>query len=1091
VADVSGLPGIGGTLFPGRFLAERGAVAAAVGHAGGDVERQRRRLASWWSSVERRCGPATGIRTLFDLVAMPLFAMLGYRAVAPAFDAARVVASLETPRRVKVGLLLLPWAVRPSSAWRDAVRAARAAGSEWCFVLAPPHLALLDARGHATRRAVEFTMPDVFEPGSADPFLALTSSGAFHDAHPPPIEALVAAGARFQDRVRLDLQEGVIQALGDLPPVLAERGVRTQDVSTFDEALTLVYRILFLLFAEARQLVPASHPVYRRAYSVGTLCRDALVGDTDGLWDALAAVTRLSRLGCRTDDLIVRPFNGQLFARTSAPSLEQRRRGSRLATIRTDRAARTVQRTLVALGTRPGPAGREPISYADLGVEQLGAVYERVLDLEPGRRKQTGTFYTPQPLAELVVRRTLAPLVAGRSSDAILALRVVDPAMGSGAFLVAACRFLADAYEHALVDEGRRTPHDIDRSERAAIRRLVAERCLAGVDVNPIAVQLARLSLWLASLARGKPLGFLDHQLRVGNSLIGASPDDLHRLADWRRPQRTAALPLFDDEALMSTMRSIADPLRTMRERPDDTVGDVRAKEALWRRLTGASSPVDAWRAAVSLWCARWFWSEGRHGAAGPPPPSAAATRAALDALLRGDRTLPREALAPLLQHARELGARFRFFHWPLEFADVFYEASGAPRAAPGFDAVIGNPPWEMLRRDAGPGVTGVPSPRSMLRFVRDSGLYPGCDRGHLNLYQPFVDRALALARPGGRVGLVLPWGFATDDGAQALRRRVFDELSVDTLLGLDNARGLFPIHRGTRFLVLTAGRSGGGGDIRARFGLESASELDDIPGRDSPGTAPAFPLRLTSARLAAVGGRTRRIPDLRSAGHLALLERLCREHPRLGARIGWAAEFGRELNATDDRASFGADGLAVLDGKHVTPFVADVSRAAIRIPRREAERLLPDRRFDRARLAYRDVSGVGNRRSLIAALVPAGVVTTHTLFCLRSPPPLEQQQFLCALFNSDLMNALVRMLMGGHVTTGLVEDLPVPAWRGSREQRRIAALARRLASHPDDEAAGAGLQTAVARLYGVAPAEIPVANRQPGGRWTRRASAL
>ena len=169
-------------------------------------------------------------------------------------------------------------------------------------------------------------------------------------------------------------------------------------------------------------------------------------------------------------------------------------------------------------------AGAKTISYADLGVEQLGAVYEHVLDLDSmtycgtarsnarqsahaharhsHRRKETGTFYTPQPLAEFVVRRTLAPLVRGATADEILALRVVDPAMGSGAFLVAACRFISHAYEAALVAEGRCAETDFDPHERANIRRSIARRCLAGVDANPVAVQLARLSLWLASLAK-------------------------------------------------------------------------------------------------------------------------------------------------------------------------------------------------------------------------------------------------------------------------------------------------------------------------------------------------------------------------------------------------------------------------------------------------------------------------------------------------------------------------------------------------------------------------------------------------------------
>ena len=152
----------------------------------------------------------------------------------------------------------------------------------------------------------------------------------------------------------------------------------------FSEALTIVYRVLFLLFAESRALVPQQHPRYGPGYSVTSLCRDALSGNPDApsAWDGLAAITRLSRLGCDSEHLIVRPFNGRLFARSAAPALESGRR-TRRATRRARERDEALARAMVALGTRPGPGGREEIAYADLGVEQLGAVYERVLDLDP------------------------------------------------------------------------------------------------------------------------------------------------------------------------------------------------------------------------------------------------------------------------------------------------------------------------------------------------------------------------------------------------------------------------------------------------------------------------------------------------------------------------------------------------------------------------------------------------------------------------------------------------------------------------------------------------------------------------------------
>ncbi len=1077
------LPGVGGTLLPHQFIID-GRDDMFVASATADLEPLRRRFCRWWDQVEATCGPATGIRAIFDVVAMPLAGMLGFRARTAEFDRARGTARLETNRGTTISLIVLPWASRPSSVWRDLTVIARSVAAHWTMVVAPPFVSVVPSRGFGIRRSVDFRLADVLDARSFPCFLAICRATAFDPAltnDRSPIDHLVLRAAGFQDRVRADLQTGVVDALGVLGRTLDRRaGVATPE-TRFNEALIVVYRMLFLLFAESRDLVPRAHRAYGPAYSIASLCKLASNGRSQtGLWEGLAAITRLSRIGCRTDDLIVRPFNGHLFARAAAPSLETSR-PARLPTRISNTRDAAMARALVSLSTRRTNSGRQEIGYADLGVEQLGAVYERVLDLIPEtvldapaggtapaegtgrarhsrRRKETGTFYTPQSLAEFVVRRTLAPLVADASSEQILALRVVDPAMGSGAFLVAACRYLAAAYERALIDDGSAAATDFDDDRHASIRRLIAERCLAGVDANPLAVQLARLSLWLATLARGKPLSFLDHRLRVGDSLVGSSPDALPRLAPRRgnRSPEDSRLPLFDSDELESALQRISRPLAELNRRPDETVRDVREKEAIWRRISGNQSPLEPWRIACNLWCARWFWP-------GRQPPSPAELRAAFDALIKRDPTIGGGHLSALIDTARSVAARHGFFHWPLEFADVFYDEAGQPRETPGFDAVIGNPPWEMLRNDG-------PDPRNdaagVGRFVRESGLYPSCGRGHLNLYQPFLERALSLANRAGRIGLILPWGLAADDGAKGLRETLLDRARLHTVIGVDNAHAIFPVHRGLRFMAIVACPEGPTGEIRARFGVRTVEEIDNLPAHDDSIDGTPYPVRLSRQTLIDIGGPARRIPDLRSSADLALLRRLMSLFPPVGGRNGWSAEFGRELNATDDRATFGATGLPVIEGKHIAPFAAAIDAPAHRIERRRAREKLPGESFARARLAYRDVSSVTNRLSLIAAIVPPNVVTTHTLLCLRTPMPLVRQHFLCGLFNSYVLNALVRMLMGGHVTTSLVESLPIPVWTGDPMQRRIAVLARRLSWRPHDETSHAELQAAIASLY-------------------------
>lgn len=1051
------LPGIGGGLFPSRYLADQLLRDVAVGVAPvTDTARRaalRRQLVLWWQHVIGHCGPASGVRSLFDVAAMPLAAALGFRATSVAFTARSARVSLE-PRGAQrlatapTAMLVTTWARRSPEIWRDAVVHARAIGAPWCLIVAPPYLQILDASTWS-RRATDFTFPEVLEDeDSFERFATLAEAGAFTaaDGALSRIAQCAAAAERFQDGVRRDLQRGVADSLDTLAAVVTPARANRPS----DEPLAIIYRVLFLLFAESRDLVPWRHPLYQPAYSISTMCDAALQRPAAaGFWPGLAAISRLLRVGCRTPELDVPPFNGHLFSRDAAPSLERRTRSAR-----GPRAAsedRAIAETLINLSTRATRYGREAIAYPDLGVEQLGAVYERVLG-HP-HRKQSGTFYTPRALTEFVARRTLAPLTRSASADAILNLRIVDPAMGSGAFLVAACRFLATEYERALIAERRIAEHEVDADARANFRRTIAQRCLYGVDRNPVAVQLARLSLWLATLASGKPLSFLDHRLRTGDALIGARPDDL-RHASTRREHR--ALPLLDDALAERDAAHLSSALISLASEADDGIEQVRRKEALWARINAGGSVLSRWRLASHAWCTPWFAST--HS---PSASDARTTRAAIDALLRGDRTLPTGTLAQHLAQASAHAERHRFFHWPLEFADAFFDHSGQTRADAGFDAVIGNPPWEMLRADHGDAGT----PAALVRFIRESGQYAACGRGHVNLYQPFVERALDLTRHGGSVGLVLPWGLASDDGAADLRARLLDRCRTTTLVGLDNAQAIFPVHRGVRFLALVTSPGGRTDELPMIGGVKTSSQIEQLL---DDASSLRGPLRLSRGLLAASGGEQRRLPDVRSATDAALLDALTSRWPALGALDSWGVTFGRELNVTEDRQSFGDHGLPVIEGKHVQPFGVDISAPRFRITAAAAARALPGHSHTRARLAYRDVSAVSNRQSLIAAVVPHHVVTTHTLFCMKTPLDLERQYFLCACFNSYVLNAIVRMLMGGHLTTSLVESLPVPPWTGSRRQGRVARLSGLLSANGPSAGGAARLQGLVAAEYGI-----------------------
>ena len=323
-----------------------------------------------------------------------------------------------------------------------------------------------------------------------------------------------------------------------------------------------------------------------------------------------------------------------------------------------------------------------------------------------------------------------------------------------------------------------------------------------------------------------------------------------------------------------------------------------------------------------------------------------------------------------------EVAAAHRFFHWELEFPEVFFDRDGTRLPAAGFDAVIGNPPWDMVRADSGQADARLRAKRdvaSVLRFTRDAGVYSAQSAGHANRYQLFLERAIALTRHGGRIGLVLPSGLATDHGSAPLRQLLMSRCDLDAVVGIDNHRGMFPIHRSVRFLLVTASPGSPTRRVACRFGIEDPAALEAI-GEEASDTSPWYPVHVSPALLQRISGNGLAIPALRDAIDLAIVDRAAALFPPLGSAQGWAAQFGRELNASDDRGAFHATGggMPVIEGKHLEPFHAALDAVRYRIAAADARRLLRSDRHERPRLAYRDVAGSTNRTTLIAALLPA-----------------------------------------------------------------------------------------------------------------------
>lgn len=383
-------------------------------------------------------------------------------------------------------------------------------------------------------------------------------------------------------------------------------------------------------------------------------------------------------------------------------------------------------------------------------------------------RRETGTHYTPKSLTEAIVAETLTPIAyvgpaqgtpradwALKSPGELLDLKICDPAMGSGAFLVQACRWLADRLVEAWaqaeargqtvdndgrVAEADATVEPLPRDTEArtiVARRLIAERCLYGVDLNPLAVELAKLSIWLVTMAKGRPFGFLDHNLHCGDSLLG-----IHRLDQLTQLSMNSIgqgqLRLFGQ----NVERAVREAIELRSRLREISIRDIRDVEtmahldgAARRRLEVSESIADAFVGEV--------FESGGNGAALENALVSLTVQA--ERAIDGDRnaltTMLRRSVAALSTDLPADKPTRRPFHWPLEFPEVFV------RERSGFDAVVGNPPFLGGQRITGVAGTAF---RDWLVLHLAEGR-----RGSADLVAYFFLRAWSLLREGGGFGLL------------------------------------------------------------------------------------------------------------------------------------------------------------------------------------------------------------------------------------------------------------------------------------------------------------------------------------------------
>lgn len=886
-----------------------------------DQEAAFRACVALWSAYSAELDGDMDVSRVREKLVLPMLDLFGFtpayqRAKLPAGDRTWTVSHLgwDGPDAPPISVVAVTdldaRESRARSAHEELQGYLNAAAARWGLLTNGRALRLLRDYHHTrTRGYVEFDLAAIFEAGSYSDFLALwrlchasrflpqttTDAGpaatvaedenegdetddgdqdtsASADApvgqdstllerlHAKALTAGVAAGKRLQPQVRQAitlLANGLLKGTPGLRNHVTANPDMGRDL--YRELLTVLYRVLFLLFAEQRGMLNGANPLYDETYSLTRLRATATTGRPEprrmDLWEGLKTTFRAFSDEDDAAALGVYPYNGFLFDLTRTPLTT----GGRIANTHLTRAIEAL--TTVTVG-----GTSMHVDYRNLGVEELGAVYESLLDytlavagtatldddnrkVSPGEaylarisieRADLASFYTPTELVELLLTRSLDPLVEQRLADAgdnpqaqvdaILDLKVIDPACGSAAILVGALDRLAYA-----VAKARSNPHEPLTHDLAHARREVLQSCIYGAEKDPFAAELAKVALWIHCVVPDQPLTFLDHHIVCGDSLVGwpllnvptRIENAAFQVTGARGPfgsRLTRALndnkaftagfgDLFQTDTVEFTL-TLPDALHG----PERTPGHVRAKSQAFRDWQ--SSPEYAvWKQTADIWTAAHFWTEGDTHAI----PTSRAYSAALDG--RPDPATADAAAAIL--------ADINPIHWPLAFPEI--------HARGGFDLVIGNPPWEQYKGEEQPffrqhlpriaAMTSETRKKAiadlehtdpamyarwktyqagqgrLAHFAKSSGRYTRTPN-EANTYVLFTELA---ADSSSHVGLIVKSGIATDAAQSAVWKRLVAGGRVREVLDMVNqsptGKRVFPaVAAVERFSVLHLG---------------------------------------------------------------------------------------------------------------------------------------------------------------------------------------------------------------------------------------------------------------------------------------------
>ncbi|HEV7434610.1 MAG TPA: N-6 DNA methylase [Pseudorhizobium sp.] len=837
----------------------------------------------------------------------------------------------------------------------------------WGIVTNGTHLRLMRDNASLTRPAyIEADLAQIFSTEDIASFAALwllIHRSRFGAADTPatdcPLERWREAGSRegeaardrLADQVQIALKvlgSGFLEANPDLAAKLNSGEVNL--TVWFNELLRLVYRLIFLMVAEDRNLLhPAkskaeARALYAEGYSLAALRKQCYRAATwDKHHDRYEGIKIVFRALAHGQETLALPALGGLFADDRLPHLETARLRNR-----------AFMEALYRLSWLDQKTGMVPVNWRAMETEELGSVYESLLELQPqlgddgktllfaseaaeqkgNQRKTTGSYYTPDSLVQALLDTALDPVLdrtdaeADDPAKALLKLSVIDPACGSGHFLLAAARRIATRLARIRADG---TPSLADF--RHALRD-VARSCLHGVDRNPMAVELTKVALWIETVDPGLPLGFFDAQIRCGDALLGVfdlkvlqdgipdaaykplTGDDKDTAKYYLQANRAATSGQggFDfgtGQVAMPEMKPLALDFSGFRDLPEDTVEQIGAKAARFKELRKGQAFVRA-TAAANLYVAAFLLPKVGGAPAGASARTVPTTEELWMALNQGK-------IRQAMMDAPKAARRARAFHWPLEFPDVMQRG--------GFDAVVGNPPWEkytILEREFFAAIPEIVAEANAAKrrklieeelkrspalseawftaqreasakgdFVRGSGRFPQSAVGELNLYPLFAELATHLTKGSGWTGLILKslmftgstWKGFTDHLITSGRlRAVFDFKNWDMLFS--------SVGFHERYSLATMGPELPETRLQLAVGLTNPAQLAD-------GKSVILVDRAFSRR---VNPETGTLPQCETPEDLKILTRVAESLPTL-AQSDWNARYTSGLHMTSDAA--------------------------------------------------------------------------------------------------------------------------------------------------------------------------------------------